>query len=68
MIEQKNVPGVYPAALLAHGSASAWVSRLSLDLAMHSLNSPCSSYSFIQAQARLYQQTGVYVCEKDDVH
>ena len=68
MIEQKNVPCVYPAALLAHNSASAWVSRLSLDLAMHSLNSPCSSYSFIQAQAGLHQQTGVCVCEKEWVH
>lgn len=67
MIEQKNVPGVYPAALLAHSSASAWVSRLSSDLAMHSLNSPCSSYSFIQAQAGLYQQTGICVCEKERV-
>lgn len=68
MIEQKNVPGVYPAALLAHSSASAWVSRLSLDLAMHSLNSPCRSYSFIQAQAGLYQQTGVCEREKECAH
>lgn len=67
MIEQKNVPGVYPAALLALGSASAWVSRLSSDLAAHSLNSPCSSYSFIQEPTGLHQQTAICVCDRQSV-
>lgn len=61
MAERKNAPAAHPAALLAHGSASAWVWRLSSDL-----NSPCSSHSFIRSGAGRAGPASCPLCDGKD--